>query len=256
VAKEDAVGERDGAATSVAEELTARLAALADPERAVQERRYLKSDLQHLGVSVPGIRRTVRDLLREREPLDHDAVVALVCVLWDQPVPAIHERRLAAVEVLERCRPCLGPDDVGVLERFLREARTWALVDGLAASVVGELALAEPAAFDPIVRCWATDPDHWLRRSSLLVHLPGIRQGGGDVERFLELADPMLGEQEFFVRKAIGWVLRELGGTRPEVVVAWLEPRLGQVAGLTLREAVKRLPEANRDRLLAAYRTR
>jgi 3-methyladenine DNA glycosylase AlkD len=64
----------------------------------------------------------------------------------------------------------------------------------------------------------------------------------------------MLGEKEFFIRKAIGWVLREVAKNRPAEVVAWLAPRTGRASGVTMREAVKYLPEADRDRLMAAYR--
>jgi 3-methyladenine DNA glycosylase AlkD len=235
-----------------AEELSAALAAHADPERAAQERRYLKSELEHLGVSVPATRRCVRDWVRAHPTLDHDALVGLVTELWDQPRPAIHERRLAAVELLEACRQRLSAGDLPLLERLLREARTWALLDGLSVSVVGELALADPAAFDAAVRRWATDDDFWLRRASLLVHLPGIRAGTPDRERLFALADPLLEDSGFFVRKAIGWVLRELGHREPATVVAWLESRVTRASGLTVREAVRRLPEADRERLLAA----
>lgn len=236
----------------VADELTAALHAHADPERAVQERRYLKSELEHLGVSVPSTRRCVRDRLRVHPVLDHDTLVGLATELWDQPLPAIHERRLAAVELLVARRTLLSEADVPLVERLLREARTWALLDPLAVGVVGAVVLADPAGFDPVVRRWATDDDAWLRRASLLVHLPGIRAGTPPRERLLALADPMLAEPGFVVRKAIGWVLRELGKREPETVVAWLEPRVTGAAGLTVREAVKHLPEADRERLLTA----
>jgi 3-methyladenine DNA glycosylase AlkD len=232
--------------------LVTELRAHGDPERAVEERRYLKSELEHLGVSVPAIRRCVRGWARDLEPFDHDTLVALVRILWDEPSPPIHERRFAAVELLEARRQLLSVADVPLLERLLREARTWALLDGLAVSVVGELALADPAPFDPVVRRWAVDDDPWLRRASLLVHLPGVRAGAADVDRLFALADPMLEETGFFVRKAIGWVLRELGKREPELVVTWLEPRATRAAGLTVREAVKHLPEADREQVLAA----
>ena len=66
----------------------------------------------------------------------------------------------------------------------------------------------------------------------------------------------MLDEREFFIRKAIGWVLRETGKLRPDLVREWLAPRIDRVAGLTLREAVKYLPPDDREALMAAYRTR
>jgi 3-methyladenine DNA glycosylase AlkD len=237
---------------AAADELGRALRAHADPARAVQERRYLKSELEHLGVSVPATRRCVRGWVRAHPTLGHDGLVGLVTELWDRPLPAIHERRLAAVELLEARRGLLSVADVPLLERLLREARTWALLDPLAVSVVGQLALSDRDAFDPVVRRWASDDDAWLRRASLLVHLPGIRAGTPDRDRLLALADPLLEETGFFVRKAIGWVLRELGQREPATVVAWLEPRVDRASGLTVREAVKRLPAADRERLLAA----
>lgn len=110
----------------------------------------------------------------------------------------------------------------------------------------------DPAGWDPVVRRWAGDEDHWLRRAALLAHLPGLRRGEGDWARFGELADGMLEEREFFVRKAIGWVLRETAKRRPEQVADWLEPRACRAAGLTVREAVKHLPQQERARVLAA----
>ena len=79
---------------------------------------------------------------------------------------------------------------------------------------------------------------------------------GLPLDRFLGYADAMLDEKEFFVRKAIGWVLREEGKRRPDEVVAWLAPRTHRASGVTMREAVKYLPPEDREVLLAAYRDR
>ena len=83
-----------------------------------------------------------------------------------------------------------------------------------------------------------------------------LRRGEGDFDRFARYADMMLAEREFFIRKAIGWVLRDTGRRRPDLVAAWLEPRAGQASGVTLREAVKPLPPDTAARLLAARRAR
>jgi 3-methyladenine DNA glycosylase AlkD len=64
----------------------------------------------------------------------------------------------------------------------------------------------------------------------------------------------MLDEREFFIRKAIGWVLRETSKRRPDEVTAWLAPRTHRASGVTMREAVKYLPSADAERLMAAYR--
>jgi 3-methyladenine DNA glycosylase AlkD len=234
---------------ALADELERRLAELGSPERAEKERAYLRSELRHLGCSVPATRKTTLQLLREHPELDRAGVLALVEALWSEPV---HERRFAAIEVLDARSALLLPEDLPLLERLLREARTWALVDGLAASVVGALRERHRVEVEPTLEAWSRDADLWLRRSSLLAYLVALRAGGGDFDAFARKADAMLEEREFFVRKAIGWVLRDTARRRPELVVAWLEPRLDRAAGLTVREAVKHLPDADRERLLAA----
>jgi 3-methyladenine DNA glycosylase AlkD len=102
---------------------------------------------------------------------------------------------------------------------------------------------------------WATDADFWVRRASLLAELQPIR-GGAPLDRFLRRAEPMLTEREFFIRKAIGWVLREAAKKRPAEVAAWLAPRTDRASGVTMREAVRYLPAVDQDRLMAAYRER
>lgn len=224
------------------------LRAAGRPDRAEQERAYLKSDLRHYGTSVPAIRGAVTSALRARPGLSHDDVVALVDALWTAPV---HERRMAAVEVLDLCSDRLGPRDAALLERLLRESRTWALVDGLAASVVGGLVERFPELGSVLDR-WATDRDFWLRRAALLALLLPLRRGAGDFERFGRYADAMLDESEFFIRKAIGWVLRDTARKRPDLVFEWLLPRVGRASGVTLREAIKPLSDTQRAAILAA----
>jgi 3-methyladenine DNA glycosylase AlkD len=79
---------------------------------------------------------------------------------------------------------------------------------------------------------------------------------GSELDPFLERAERMLDEKEFFIRKAIGWVLREAGKRRPDEVAAWLAPRTGRASGVTMREAVRYLPAPEADRLMTAYRER
>jgi 3-methyladenine DNA glycosylase AlkD len=96
---------------------------------------------------------------------------------------------------------------------------------------------------------WARDDDFWMRRAALLSILPLVKRGEAPFSAFSVLAVPMLGEREFFIRKAIGWALREVGKTRPADVVAFLRTHGADVAGLTLREAVKYLPPVDRAAL-------
>ena len=235
-----------------AERVVAALRPLASAERAVAEMAYLKSDLAFLGVGVPAVRAAVTDAARGYGDLGRDAVLAWARALWPEPV---HERRTAAVELLRRYVAVLQPDDLPQLEAWVRESRSWAYVDPLAGDVAGAIALRDDSAW-PLIDDWAADPDFWVRRSALLTLLPGIRRGQPDRERFERYATPMLAEKEFFIRKAIGWVLRETAKKDPAYVAAWTRAHLDQMSGVTFREAVRRLPEPDAASLAEAWSAR
>ena len=237
-------------AEALADLLTDELRAVGDPDRAAQEKAYLKSDLEFFGESVWEIRRVAKAFVSGSKPLTHGDLAALVEALWAEPV---FERRMASVVLLELHSKLLGPADLALIERLLRDSLTWALVDALATDVIGGILARSPVEVTPVLDRWATDPDFWIRRASLLAALEPLRNGG-ELGSFLRRADAMLDEKEFFIRKAIGWVLREVGKRRPAEVVAWVAPRTHRASGVTMREAVKYLPKADAERLMAAYR--
>jgi 3-methyladenine DNA glycosylase AlkD len=234
------------AAAAVSQVVTALLTQ-ADSERARQAKRYLKSDLDFLGVSVPDIRSAVTGTARSGPDPGRAGALAWARTLWREPV---HERRTAAIEVLRRYTRSLEPADLALVEAWIREAHGWAYVDPLAGDIAGPIALRYPEAW-PQVDAWATDADFWVRRSALLTLLAGIRKGQPDRERFERYATPMLAEKEFFVSKAIGWVLRETAKKDPAYVTAWTHEHLSQMSGVTFREAVRRLPREQAARLEA-----
>jgi 3-methyladenine DNA glycosylase AlkD len=223
-----------------------------DPDRASHEKRYLKSDLQFFGMSVREIRRVLRAFADERPELDHSEVVDLVLALWKRPV---FELRMSAVELLRVYGYLLEPSDLPLVERLIRDSKTWALVDVLAPAVAGPLVERFPKLGTTLDR-WAADEDFWVRRAALLALLEPLRRGDGDFPRFGRYADAMLDEREFFIRKAIGWVLRETAKKQPAMVYRWLKSRVKRASGVTVREAVKYLPEKQRRELLAAFRQR
>ena len=236
---------------AVADELEARLRAIGTPNRATGEKAYLKSDLDFTGTLVSDTREEVKRLAAGLA-LDHDQLIELTSELWSRPV---FERRLAAIMFLQRFPRLLSVADVPLLERIVRESRTWALVDYIAVDVLGRLVESDGAGLTPIMDRWATDDDFWVRRASLLAELRPIRRGA-DLDRFLGRAEPMIEEKEFFIRKAIGWVLREAGRRRPDEVAAWLRPLTHLASGVTMREAVKYLAEGDREQLMTAYKQR
>jgi 3-methyladenine DNA glycosylase AlkD len=233
---------------SIVSSIDAELRSHAVPLRADKDKAYLKSALDHYGTSMPAIRSVGRHFRAGHPALDHDDLVAVVRALWDEPV---HERRATAGVLLDLYGDRLGIADMALLETLLRQSKTWALVDMLAVSVVGPLVERHPPAAEVLDR-WAVDDDFWIRRSALLALLLALRRGDGDFERFGRYADAALENKEFFIRKAIGWVLRDTARRRPDLVFDWLLPRASRASGVTVREAVKPLTEDQRHAILAA----
>jgi 3-methyladenine DNA glycosylase AlkD len=234
-------------AGATARDIEQRCKAAGNAERAVGERAYLKSDLEFYGVSVSEVRHVAKAFVTAHPDLTHDELAALIRELWARPV---HECRMAAVMLLELDARLLGRDDLAVVESMIRGSLTWAYVDDLAGHAAGSLLIKYPELGSRI-DAWAVDANFWIRRSALLAQLLPLKQGAA-FDTFAAYADAMLEEKEFFIRKAIGWVLRETGKRRPEEVYRWVLPRAGRASGVTLREAVKYLEPAQREAILAA----
>ena len=223
----------------------AALAARGSPARAAGAKAYLKSELEFLGVDAAGLRATAREIVDGHPDLDHDRLVALVRALWQEPV---FELKALGVALLERRPDLLAAHDLRFIEELLRHSGTWALVDWICTKVAAPIVARTPAATVVLER-WSRDGDFWLRRAALLAQLPELRAGRGDFALFARFASAMVEEREFFIRKAIGWVLRDVSRKRPELAFGFLAAHIDRVSGLTLREGSKYLTEAQRREL-------
>ena len=235
----------------LARRLERALKAQGTAARATHEKAYLKSELVHYGVPVPAIRQSVVAELKGLRDLTHEELLAAVASLWTD----VHETRMAAIELLVKRVKLLASGDAKLVEKLLRDSRTWAHVDVLATHVMGPLVAGDGKLARTLDR-WAKDDNFWLRRSAMLALLVPLREGGGDFARFARYADAMLDDKEFFIRKAIGWILRETSRQQPQLVYGWLLPRAARASGVTLREAVKYLSPAARARVVRAAHPR
>lgn len=205
---------RDG--SDLAAAIRAGLTRLADPDKAPQMQRYMKSAMPFHGVPGPAVARTVREARRARPDADR---LAAALDLWRHA--AFREERYAA-ELL------LPPDtELAVLETFIVEGAWWDLVDGLAKRI----------GPDPRMRAWATDPNLWKRRAAIICQLG--RKAATDLELLRDCIEPNLGDPDFFIRKAIGWALRDYAWHDPRWVERYVARLGGRLSPLSRREATK-----------------
>jgi 3-methyladenine DNA glycosylase AlkD len=235
------------------EELDRDLRGGGDGQRAVDAKAYLKSDLEFIGVAAKPLRETARAFLAAHPEVDRGVLLDLVRVLWQRPV---FELKAVAVALLELRTSDLHPDDLELAEELLRRSHTWALVDWICTKVAAPLIERDPRSGSTVLERWSRDDDFWLRRASLLSQLPALRAGRGDFDLFASFASRMVGEKEFFIRKAIGWVLRDVSKKRPHLASGFLTDHIDVISGLSLREGSKHLPVEEREALRERYRTR
>lgn len=204
----------------------------ADPELAPAQQAYMKSALPFLGVRVPRVRAVTRGLARE---VTEAAVLrGTALVLWREA--AFREERYAA-SALMALRPVRARlDMLDVHEEMIRTGAWWDHVDEVSHRLTETLD-AHPAEMAPLLRAWSRDDDFWVRRASIISQLG--RRDATDRELLTAVIEPNLADAEFFVRKAIGWALRELGKTDPAWVRAFVESH--ELSPLSRREAHKLL---------------
>lgn len=220
-------------------EVRRALSAAADPARAEGMRAYLKSALPCYGVYTPAMRAIWRDVF-DRCPLGsagdwRDTVLAL----WDG---ATHrEERYAAIALTghRRYRDHQVPAALPLYDHLVVTGAWWDLVDVVATGRVGPLVRAHPGDLVPVVRAWAADDDLWRRRTAVL-HQVGAKSRT-DVALLRDCLEPNLGRREFFLRKAVGWALRDYARTDPEWVRAYVCQHEDRLSGLSRREAMKHL---------------
>ncbi|MBE2318507.1 DNA alkylation repair protein [Solirubrobacter sp. CPCC 204708] len=210
------------------EAIRAGLAARADPAKAPDMQRYMKSQLPFYGVQKAGRVQLAREVF---EPLERDEWERVVRTLWDEA--RFREERYMALAVLKdrRYRAHRDMAALPLYEKLIVTGAWWDLVDEVATGPLGAL-LPDVA---PVLRAWAVDEDLWKRRAAIIAQVTRKRET--DFELLQACIEPNRGDREFFIRKAIGWGLRSYAWIDPEAVVAYCETH--ELAPLSRREALK-----------------
>ena len=215
----------------------------ADPVRAPQQQAYMKSDLPFLGVTVPQCRRIAR-LLYKLHPLsDARDWESAVLALWRNAT--CREERYVAVELLlfERYAGWIEPARVPVIEELVVTGAWWDYVDAIAGRGMWTMLAAHPRPVKVLLRQWARDDNFWKRRTAILAQLRAKHRT--DRKLLADVIRPSIGDPEFFLRKGIGWALREFSKTDPDWVVGFVETHSG-LSSLSRREALKHLERSGR----------
>jgi 3-methyladenine DNA glycosylase AlkD len=208
----------------------------ADPARAPQMQAYMKSSMPYLGVPVPVVRQIARVSAARCPMTEIDELRATATELWRS---ATHrEERYAATE-LTGLKPAAGRVELLPLCREMMVTGAWWDHVDAVSHQIGAMLRADAGRLVPVLRSWSVDPDLWLRRSSIICQL-GFKDRT-DSELLAEFITTNLADQEFFIRKGIGWALRDYARTDPDWVRAFVAEHDAVISPLSRREALKHL---------------
>jgi 3-methyladenine DNA glycosylase AlkD len=215
------------------------LAQLADAEAAPPMQAYMKSAMPFRGVKTPARVAMVRRVVVERPPGDRAGWESTVLSLWDGA--EYREERYVALDLCghRSARRWQDAETISLYDHFIVDGAWWDLVDPVATRLVGPVLVADRRRVEPIVRRWSVDADMWRRRAAILVQI-GARHAT-DVALLADVIDANADGADFFIRKAIGWALRECAKTNPQWVRAFVDARAGRLSPLSVREATRHL---------------
>ncbi len=207
-----------------------------NPEKAEGMQAYMKTDMPFYGVQKPARVPIARHLVAEFPPKTQTGYEELVLGLWGLPH---REEKYLALDVAARLRRFVTTASLPLYRRLIVEGAWWDFVDDVATNLIRSLVLAEPKAAWPEVDTWIDDDDMWLRRSAIICQVGA--KGGTDSTRLFAFCEARIDEKEFFIRKAIGWALREYARTDPEAVAKFATSHRDRLSGLSYREATKHI---------------
>jgi 3-methyladenine DNA glycosylase AlkD len=224
------------ASTELIHAIRSRLRAAGDRARAAGAKAYMKSQMQFFGVRVPEVRTIVKAAAAEHPPGSLAELQSTVLTLWRNA--GFREERYAAIE-LTGLRLAAGElSMLALYEEIIRTGAWWDLVDGVAHRL-GGLLQAHRAELTPVLARWSKDEDCWVRRAAITAQLGA--KSATDTALLAAVIEANLDDPEFFIRKAIGWSLRQYARTDPAWVRAFVQRHEADLSPLSRKEALKNL---------------
>lgn len=212
------------------------LSALSDARKAREMAAYMKTDMPFFGVQKPEREKVLKVLKRECPPDSRTAYEQSIRSLWNEPE---RECKYLAIRYARAFPAHIVPASMPLYQRLIIEGAWWDFVDEVAIQIVGPLLLREPVRLEPMMTKWLQAKHLWLRRSAIVVRIKHKDQT--NQARLFKACEQCLQENEFFIRKAIGWALREYAKARPEAVRRFLREHREELSTLSFREASKHL---------------
>lgn len=193
---------------------------------------YMRNQFPFYGLKSEHRRAIAKDFFHSHGYPEPDQLESVVKILWENPH---RECQFIAQEMVHHVLREPANRDLLLFEYMITHKSWWDTVDFIAANILGRYFKQHPEMIQPSVERWLKSGDIWLQRSALLFQLK--YKSGLDTALLAATISPLLGSKEFFINKAVGWILREYSKTNPVWVINYCEQTT--LSGLSRREALK-----------------
>jgi len=220
-------------------EVRAALEKAADPVKAPKMQAYMKSTMPYRGVSSPEQKAIWKTVFLAHPLSSSHEWQEVALKLWREAT--FREERYGAIALtgLRQYASHRTMDAIPMFEEMIVTGAWWDFVDAIAGRQLGDVLRAQPARMAKLMRRWSRDPQMWKRRSSILCQL--MFKGDTDLKLLYDCIEPNLADKQFFIRKAIGWALRQHAWTDPREVKRYVKANKSRLSGLSVREALKNM---------------
>lgn len=207
----------------------------ANPEYASSQAAYMRNQFSYFGMNSPQRREIQKPFLKKEYLPPKSEFGSIVKALWKQPE---RDFQMFALDFMKKYIRQIEEEDIELFEYVITHKSWWDTVDFIAANMLGAYFKKFPDQQQLYVDKWLGSGNMWLQRSALLFQLSYKDQLNTELLTFT--IEPLLGSKEFFINKAIGWILRQYAKTNPEWVINYVADT-PQLANLSKREALKRI---------------
>jgi len=213
---------------------------IADSNKAKGMQAYMKTTQEFYGVQAGPRRKVFKTVARNFQNITRQEYEQIIFELWNGHY---REEMYQALEVAEHYKSYLDIKSWPIYERLVKSAFNWDTLDWIAGKLVSPLILMHRELEQTLVK-WSNSDNFWVRRASLLAHLH--HKDKTNTQLLAQTILKLSHEQEFFIRKAIGWILRDYSYSNPEWVLAFVEKHHRELSGLSKREALKQINRATK----------
>jgi len=208
----------------------------ASQEIAAPMAKYMKNRFEYLGLKSPLRRELQKQFLKSNGLPPINDVEAIVNYLWEMPE---REYQYFAMDLLNKLKNKLPKESIYLYEKLIITKSWWDTVDLVAAKLIGNH-IAKYNEYEKLTADWSTHQNMWLRRTALLYQLKYKADTNTTIlEAYIH---QNLGSKEFFINKAIGWILREYSKTNPQYVIDFVS-NTPALSNLSKKEALKRIEQ-------------